>query len=356
MKIGTANISGIGQFDTIIDTRSPAEFAEDHIPGALSCPVLDNAQRAEVGTLYKQESPFAARRVGAALVSENIARHLRDSFKDKPRSWRPLVYCWRGGQRSGAMTIVLRQVGWDAHQLEGGYKAYRRHVVERLAALPLALDFIVVGGATGSAKSRVLQAIDTLGEQTLDLETIACHKGSVLGLVPGSLQPSQKAFESALAVALSRLDPSRPVFVEAESRKIGRLQVPEALITRMRAGRGIAIQAPLSARVDYLLRDYDYMLRNPDFLVDRLQALRALRGNEVVDAWVGLVRGEDWKTLVESLLTGHYDPLYRRSQELNYRAHGNPAEAVADRLDDSGISALARQIVGNFNDPNATPQ
>ncbi|HEY5761930.1 MAG TPA: tRNA 2-selenouridine(34) synthase MnmH [Rhodocyclaceae bacterium] len=344
-------VDSLDGFDAIIDTRSPAEFAEDHLPGAINCPVLDDAQRAEVGTLYKQHSPFAARRVGAALVSENIARHLRTAFADQPKQWRPLVYCWRGGQRSGAMTIVLRQVGWDARQLEGGYKAYRRRVVTELAALPLPLDFIVIGGPTGSAKSRVLQALAERGEQTLDLEALASHKGSVLGLLPGLAQPSQKAFESALWQALGRLDPARPVFVEAESRKIGRLQVPEVLIERMRAARCVAIDAPLEARVEFLIGDYDYMVRDPEHLIGRLDALRPLRGSEPVDGWIELVRAARWSDLVECLLTGHYDPLYRKSQELNYRAHGAPPSVTAQRLDAAGIEAVAAAIIATHNTP-----
>lgn len=344
-----SSADSLDEFDAIIDTRSPAEFAEDHLPGAISCPVLDDAQRAAVGTLYKQDSPFAARRVGAALVSENIARHLRNVFADKQKNWRPLVYCWRGGQRSGAMTIVLRQVGWDARQLEGGYKAYRRRVVAELAALPLQLDFTVIGGPTGSAKSRVLQALAARGEQILDLEELASHKGSVLGMLPGLAQPSQKAFESALWLALNRLDPARPVFVEAESRKIGRLQVPERLIERMRAARCIAIDAPLAARVEFLLGDYDYMLRDPAHLIGRLDALRPLRGNEPVDDWIELVRAARWAELVETLLACHYDPLYRRSQELNYRAHGAPSVLTATRLDPAGIEQLAANIAATHS-------
>ena len=351
-----ASVDSLDGFDAIIDTRSPAEFAEDHLPGAINCPVLDDEQRAEVGTLYKQHSPFAARRVGAALVSENIAHHLRTAFADRPKQWRPLVYCWRGGQRSGAMTIVLRQVGWDAGQVEGAYKAYRRRVVCELAALSLPLDFIVVGGPTGSAKSRVLQALAERGEQVLDLETLASHKGSVLGLMPGIAQPSQKAFESALWLALGRLDPARPVFVEAESRKIGRLQIPEALIERMRAARCVAIDAPLAARVEFLIGDYDYMVRDPEHLIDRLDALRPLRGNEPVDDWTELVLGARWTELVESLLTGHYDPLYRKSQELNYRAHGVPPIVTATRLDRAGIAQLAEPIATTrTTTPGRTP-
>ncbi|HRD93770.1 MAG TPA: tRNA 2-selenouridine(34) synthase MnmH, partial [Accumulibacter sp.] len=249
-------ISDFDSFDEIIDVRSPAEFAEDHIPGSVNCPVLDNQQRIEIGTLYKQVSAFEAKKLGAAHVAENIARHLRARFLDRPKSWRPLIVCWRGGQRSGSMNHVFRRVGWDAQQLEGGYKAYRRLVVESLAELPRQFRLKVICGATGSAKSRILQSIGRLGEQVLDLEELACHKGSVLGVLPDSPQPSQKMFESHLLTALRALDPLRPVFVEAESRKIGSLQVPAALIETMRAGECFNIEASFAARVDFLLRDY----------------------------------------------------------------------------------------------------
>ncbi|MGH8675259.1 MAG: rhodanese-like domain-containing protein, partial [Burkholderiales bacterium] len=141
------------EFDAVIDVRSPAEYADDHIPRALSCPVLDDAERAKVGTLYKQVSSFAAKRTGAALVARNVARHVETAFADRPSTWKPLVYCWRGGKRSGAMAHVLREIGWGAQTLEGGYKSYRRYVVEALAELPPRLRFRVVHGVTGSGKS-----------------------------------------------------------------------------------------------------------------------------------------------------------------------------------------------------------
>lgn len=341
----TASIADWQKFDTIIDTRSPAEFAEDHLPGAINCPVLDDSQRAIVGTTYKQESPFEARKLGATWVSENIARHIRESFSQYGKGWRPLVYCWRGGQRSGAMNIVLRQIGWDARQLEGGYKAYRRHVVEQLDQLPRSLDFFVISGPTGSGKSRVLRALAQRGAQVLDLEALASHKGSVLGLVPGQPQPTQKGFESSLWIEIGRLDPTRPVFVEAESRKIGRLQVPEALIERMRSGRCFEINAPLHARVEFLLEDYDYMLRDPDLLCGRLETLKTLRGAELVAAWKESIQKGEWTELVASLLKLHYDPLYVKSQGQNYRAHGEPSALSCDRLDVNGITDLAESIL-----------
>ena len=334
----------LASFDEIIDVRSPAEFAEDHIPGSVNCPVLDNQQRIEVGTLYKQVSPFAARKVGAAHVAENIARHLRERFFDRPKNWQPLVVCWRGGQRSGSLTHVLRRIGWDAQQLEGGYKTYRRLVIEQLSELPGKLRLKVLCGATGSGKSRVLQAIGRLGEQVLDLEELACHKGSVLGALPDCPQPSQKSFESRLLAALQGLDPARLVHVEAESRKIGSLQLPTALIEGMRAGECVNIEASLAARVDFLLRDYAYFLTAPDWLIARLQALRQLQSNETVLRWREQIGEGRWRELVGELLTLHYDPLYQRSQQKNYAGFATPLTFATDDLTPAGIEALARRI------------
>ena len=347
MKHGLAGVGDIADAETLIDVRSPAEFTEDHLPGAINCPVLDDDERALIGTLYKQVSPFEAKKRGAALVAKNIARHLEAQFLDRPRHWRPIVYCWRGGQRSGAMVTIFRSIGWDARQLEGGYKAWRRETVATLETLPRQFRYRVLCGATGSAKSRILQAIAALGEQVVDLEALACHKGSVLGVLPDEAQPNQKLFETRLMTALRGLDPARPVYVEAESRKIGRLQVPEAMIESIRAADCIAIEAPLAARVDFLLRDYDYFLRDPDWLNSRLAALKALRGGETVARWQAHASEGRWQVLVEELLGGHYDPLYQRSQERNYAGFGTPRTVVAERLTPEGIAAVARDIVAD---------
>ncbi|MFC5301289.1 tRNA 2-selenouridine(34) synthase MnmH [Azospira restricta] len=350
MKSGPSYLLSIDKltstpFSDIIDVRSPAEFADDHIPGAISCPVLSNDERAEIGTIYKQVSPFEAKKRGAALVARNIARHLEERFLDRPRDWRPLVYCWRGGQRSGAMVTIFRQIGWHACQLEGGYKAYRQQVVAELGELPRRFDFRVVCGATGSGKSRILQEIGRLGGQIVDLEALACHKGSVLGVLPGQPQPSQKMFESQLLQALRGLDAARPVYVEAESRKIGRLQVPEAMIETMRAGQCVGIEAPRAARVAFLLRDYDYFLNDPAWLNSRLAALKDLRGGETVARWQDYANAGRWPELVEELLADHYDPLYERSQNRNYSGYGEPRTVAAPDLSPAGIAAVARQIL-----------
>ncbi len=339
-------LSELSSFDQIIDVRSPGEFAEDHIPGSINCPVLDNRQRIEIGTLYKQASPFEAKKLGAAYVSTNIARHLQALFLDRPKNWRPLIVCWRGGQRSGAMTHVFRRIGWDAYQLEGGYKAYRRLVVEELAERPRKLQFKVLCGATGSAKSRILQAIGRRGEQVLDLEELACHKGSVLGVLPDSAQPSQKMFESRLLTALRALDADQPVYVEAESRKIGSLQVPAALIETMRGGECVTIEASFAARVDFLLRDYDYFLLAPEQLNACLHPLRKLQSAETLLRWQSYVRDAQWRALVSELLELHYDPLYSRSQTRNYGGFATPELFTSDDLTPAGVEALALRVCG----------
>lgn len=347
MAHGVASIRKIEDyrlFDEVIDTRSPAEFAEDHIPGSLNCPVLDNDQRVEVGTLYKQHSPFEAKKIGAAYVAENIAHHLRTSFHDRPQGWRPLIVCWRGGQRSGAMTLILRRVGWDAQQLEGGYKYYRKLVVDTLVELPRRLNFRVICGATGSGKSRLLQALAAQGEQVLDLEELACHKGSVLGVLPNSAQPSQKMFETNLLAKLLSFDPGRPVYAEAESRKIGNIHLPNELLAGLRAGDCINIEASFAARVDFLLRDYDYFLSAPDWLNSRLAVLSNLQSRETIERWQGYARNGEWRTLVSQLLELHYDPLYHRSQNHNFSGLSTPQNFSTDDLKPESVNALARLI------------
>lgn len=342
---GVATVAQLAEFDAIIDARAPAEFAEDHLPGAISMPVLNDEERARVGTLYKQVSVFEAKKLGAALVSRNIAGHIEQHLLDKPKSWRPLVYCWRGGQRSGAFTHILREIGWDAHRIQGGYKSWRQHVIEQLAALPAQLQFRVVTGATGSGKSRLLEALAARGAQVLHLEELAAHKGSVLGNLPGQPQPAQKGFETQLLAALSALDPLRPVFVEAESRKIGRLQVPDALLEAIRGAPGLCIEAPLAARVDFLLQDYDYAVADPVWLLERLGHLKGLQSNETLERWRALIAARDFPALVEELLTLHYDPLYQRSQAHNYESFGAATRYASERLDAAALDRLAAEIL-----------
>lgn len=328
-------------FDAILDARSPAEFAEDHVPGAISCPVLDDEERARVGTIYKQISPFDAKKIGAALVARNIAHHIEDLFVAKPKTWKPLVYCWRGGKRSSAMAHVLREVGWEARTLEGGYKAYRRYAVESLATLPQKFTFKVIHGVTGSGKSRMLRALRAAGAQVLDLEELAAHRGSVLGTLPGRPQPSQKMFESLLLQSLSALDSSREVFVEGESRKIGQLQIPEALIHRMRASECVLLQADTRTRVALLLDEYRHFFTDPAALGVQLDCLAGLHGRDKVGEWKALSAAGKWPALVARLLEEHYDPAYRRSAAQNFPQLADAAVLPLASADDAAFRSLA---------------
>lgn len=327
------------RFDAIIDVRSPAEFAEDHMPGALNWPVLDDRERHDVGLLYAT-SPFEARKLGAALVARNIARHIETHAAELPKTWRPLVYCWRGGQRSGSMHWFLGQIGFRSRQLQGGYKAYRAQVRSDLAALPAHFGWQVLCGRTGSGKTRLLQALAAEGAQVLDLEALALHRGSVLGALPDQPQPSQKAFDSALWAALRRLEPARPVFVESESRKIGRVSLPEALLAAMRGGhsRCIWIQMPEAVRVQLLLQDYGHFGTTPEAFCQALNGLVELRGHARVQAWQEQARSGDWAGVFAALMREHYDPGYERS----LRGHF-PALAQALTLDIDAVDAEAMQ-------------
>jgi len=333
------------RFDAIIDVRSPAEFAEDHLPGALNWPVLDNQERHEVGLLYAQ-SPFEARKMGAALVARNIARHLETHAKALPKHWQPLVYCWRGGQRSGAMNWFLGQVGFRSRQLHGGYKAYRARVRHDLDRLPASLQFTVLCGRTGSGKTRLLQGLADQGAQVLDLEALAAHRGSVLGALPGCPQPSQKGFDSLVWQQLRLLDPARPIFVESESRKVGQLRVPEVLHERMRLqGRCIWIDMPTDGRVQLLLEDYAHFCADPEQFCALLNKLVTLRGRERVSQWQSQARVGRWAEVFAALMLEHYDPGYERSLLGHYPQLAQaPRMALADAAPAS-IADAARRLL-----------
>jgi tRNA 2-selenouridine synthase len=328
-------------FDEVIDVRSPAEFALDHIPGAISLPVLSDAERAEVGTIYKQVDPFSARKIGAALVAKNAAQHLQGPLAGKPYRWRPLVYCWRGGQRSGAFASILGQIGWQAETVAGGYRSYRRLVVAALYDRPPPHPLVLIDGNTGTAKTRLLVLLAQAGAQVLDLEAMAQHRGSLLGGFPGG-QPAQKMFESRLAAALSALDPALPVFVEAEAAKIGDLAIPRGFWQAMLAGRRIEIAAPRAARAAFLTRSYGDLIADRAALTARLDALRPFHAAEVIEDWQRMARAGEILRLASELMQRHYDPRYARAAA----RRPPPAARIAfPDLDDATLTAALPRII-----------
>ena len=336
-RVKEVTVAQLDDFDEVIDVRSPSEYALDHIEGAVNVPVLNDAERERVGTMYTQVSPFEARRLGAGLVARNIAYQLETVFRDKDRHWRPLVYCWRGGGRSDSLYNVMARIGWRAGKLTGGYRSYRRTVLADLDAWPATFRFTVLCGRTGCGKSRVLRALASEGAQVLDLEAIACHRGSVLGEEPGVDQPSQKLFESKLWRQLRTLERERPVYVEAESKKVGNLQVPAALIDAIRSSPCIMLEADMQSRVDLLLDEYAHLVHSSDLLNARLRALTVHYGKQAIAGWTALATAERHSELVHTLLIQHYDPAYDRSIQRNFP---RLASAPSVRLQGIGPSAL----------------
>ena len=331
----------LSQFDAIIDVRSPSEFAEDHVPGAISLPVLDDEERARVGTIYKQQSPFLARKVGAALVARNAARHLEGPLAGMGGGWRPLVYCWRGGQRSGSFATILAGVGWRTETLAGGYKAWRSLVVEEVQARPVASPVVVLDGNTGTAKTEILGLLAAAGHQVIDLEGLARHRGSLFGAMPGG-QPSQKAFEGALALRLAALDPARPVVLEAESAVVGDLGVPKQIWAAMRAAPRVVVEAPPGARAAYLARAYRDVTADAGRLAGVIGQLRPFHAREVIDGWLGQAAAGEFVALAHDLMERHYDPRYGK-----HRARMAPGrvEAVpAEDLSEAALPGLAERV------------
>lgn len=305
-------------YDVVIDVRSPSEYADDHLPNSINLPVLSDQQRHEVGLAHKEQGAFAGSRLGAPMVSANIASLMQTHLADKPRDWKPLVYCWRGGQRSNSLATVLARVGWHTDLLEGGYRAYRRAVIQYLEQAPN-FDFRVVTGRTGSAKSRLLQTLNQQGEQVLDLEALAQHKGSVLGDLPNEPQPSQRLFESRLAAVIAKFDTTRPVYVESESKKVGKVHIPDLLMLNIRAGQVIRVNASVQWRAEFLLNDYDYFVKDQTLLFAQLDCLVPLHGHDKINAWKELAIQGEWANFVQALLSEHYDPAYDRAIGKNYR-------------------------------------
>jgi tRNA 2-selenouridine synthase len=334
-----ADLAALG-FDDIIDVRAPAEYADDHLPGAISLPVLDDAERARVGTIYKQDSPFRARKIGAALVAQNAARHLMGPLADRPGGWRPLVYCWRGGQRSGSFASILSQIGWRVETIAGGYKSWRSLVVAALYDRPFPGPVVVLDGNTGTAKTEVLAHLAARGVQVIDLEGLARHRGSLFGAMPGG-QPSQRAFEAALAMQIEALDPSRPVVVEAESSKVGECRLPPGLWKAMVGAPRVALAAPLAERASYLTRAYGDLVEDAGRLAQVIGQLRPSHPAEVIDGWLGQAAGGDFADLAEGLMARHYDPRYARHRA---RMAVPLAEIAAPSLAPEALPALADQV------------
>ncbi|MEM9967933.1 MAG: tRNA 2-selenouridine(34) synthase MnmH [Pseudomonadota bacterium] len=307
-------LSDIGEcsLDTIIDVRAPIEFAEDHIPGAINLPVLSDAERARVGTIYTRQSPFLARKIGGALVAQNTAMHVQGPLAEKAGDWQPLIYCWRGGQRSGAFGTILDQIGWRVHILKGGYRSYRQQVVHTLYSAPLPHRLMLLDGGTGTAKTEMLSYLAEAGAQILDLEALAAHRGSLFGELEDA-QPSQKLFETRIASKLCQHSPHQITWVEAESSRIGERIVPPALWKSMRSAPRVRLSAALKERAHYLCKRYADLTTDAARLNAVLDQLCPYQPAETISTWRRQADQADWRALAEGLIQIHYDPRYKKS-------------------------------------------
>ena len=340
-----AAIHRLAGFDAIIDARSESEFAEDHLPGAANWPTLTDEERIFIGTTYQQVNAFEAKKRGAALAARNIASHIERDVIDKPKDWAPLVYCWRGGKRSGSLALILDQIGFKVTLVEGGYKAFRAALVEDIPKRVSAINWRVICGTTGSGKTRLLQALSAQGAQVLDLEALANHRSSVLGAIPGVAQPTQKRFDTLVWDQLRGFDATQPVFVESESKKVGNVAVPTSLIESMRASPCLNLVLSDLERVQLLLEEYDFFVQNGEHFCERLTALKESRGAAQVAQWQAQVRAGDLAPVVQELLTLHYDPVYLQSMRRNFKGFDETTSLAPKDRSMQAMAALAREML-----------
>ena len=331
------------KYDTIIDVRSPSEFEIDHIVGAINCPILYDDERQKVGTIYKQISSFKAKIIGSSLSAKNIAFHIEKEFLEKKGSWKPLIYCWRGGQRSKAFSIVLSEVGWRTYQLSGGYKEYRNDIIKYLDNIGMKLKIILISGKTGSAKTKILHSIRDQGAQILDLEGLARHKGSLLGAIPNLKQPSQKFFESLLFYEINKLNLKKNIFIEAESSKVGNVHIPKSIWSNMILSKRIEVVADVNTRAKFLIDDYQYMCKNPILIEPMIKGLKTRLSNNLIDSWEKLIDEKKWFELTKSFLENHYDTSYSSNTIKNDRKVIRELQATTLNNDD--IKNIAKIII-----------
>lgn len=314
-------LDALHAYDLIIDARSPREFSESHIPTAQNFYALNDEEHAQVGTTYKQVSPFDARVQGASFVCLNAARHIRDIYPAYTPNSKIAIYCARGGMRSSSLGTILSSIGYPIDRVVGGYKSYRAFVLDYLDNLP-PFHFITLAGNTGCGKSDLLNAL----ENVVDLEKMANHYGSVFGDVGGD-QPSQKAFQNRLVHALLALHSGTSAFIEAESKRIGKLTLPNTLYRQMEAGFRVEITAPLEQRVERIRSLYDRM--DGAFFKERMERISPYISREDKTSAVAAFENGELSEVAEILLTRYYDHVYKTTLKPSLRlCNDDPAKTA----------------------------
>ena len=330
----------------IIDVRSPSEFNLDHIPSSINIPILNDKERHEVGKTYKEINPFKAKIMGASIISKNISKFLDKEFFSRKGSWHTLIYCWRGGQRSRSLALVLNEIGWRTSVLKGGYKNYRKIVLEELDDLSK-YQFNIIQGQTGSAKTKVLNCLNNMNAQVLDLENLACHRGSLLGSEINKKQHSQRYFESLIHNTLYKLDHTKPIFVESESSKIGKLHLPKKLWLKLNESDRLLLNVPIDERIKFLLKEYRHLTRNSKLIQPFINGMKGKITNEKLSNWTKLIQKQDWKIFIKEILENHYDPKYSFSATKHMNKIKHKIDLI--KLNKLSIDNVSKKILEYFN-------
>ena len=297
-------------YNRILDVRSQNEYLEDKIPNSINVPVLNNKERVIIGLKYKENS-FEARKHGASIINKNISKIINKNLitkKDKV-----LIYCWRGGLRSLSLYLVLKQIGYDVDILEGGYKSYRKFIVNFFDQKINKYIFNQIKGVTGVGKTLFLKTLNDR-YQVLDLEGIAKHKGSILGDLPGKIQPSQKYFETLIFNKINNFNIKKVIWVESESIKIGKLSIPSRLWLRMDKGIKIKLESSIEERIKFILKDYKYFIKEPLLMEKAMKVLKKIIIKKDYKNIEKNLKNKDYRSFVENLITKHYDKAYKKTR------------------------------------------
>lgn len=292
---------------TILDVRSPAEFSQGHIPASISNPLFSNEERSVIGTAYKKIGQQHAIDLGLKLAGPRLLELVQTARQYSSQGTHKIL-CWRGGMRSGFVARLLESIGMPSVVLKGGYKTFRRYVLKTLENLPAqAPIFRVVGGFTGSAKTEILGELASLGEQVLDLEALASHRGSVFGGIQMPSQPTNEQFENSIVAKWSQYNLQRPIWIEDESRLIGRCCLPTSLYRMMQTAPLICVQKPLEERLSHLLKIYGQA--STDHWIEATQQLRKRMGSQLTDDVLTSFNQNQIEEAFIKLLT-YYDKAY----------------------------------------------
>lgn len=331
----------------LLDVRTPAEFARGHIPGALNLPLLDDQERHEVGFLYKKEGREAALCHGLKMVGPRLNRYLHDA-RELTGNRQPLIYCWRGGMRSRALGWLLSLAGYRVAVLRGGYKAYRQLV---LATFSEPWRLLILSGMTGSGKTELLEILRRRGEQTLDLEALARHRGSAFGALDEQPQPTTEHFENQLCVLLRNFRIERPIWVEDESRKIGQIVINENFYQQMRCATAVRIDLPRALRVERLC--FDYGNQGSEKLARAVAGIRKRLGEEKARAALRAIASGDLATAAH-LVLDYYDKTYLYGLSRRESRKVVTLEPVCGKPQETASALMALACEGSLFDPDET--